>query len=41
MTSKTCDAISERVQVILVWVKVLGVENASHLQRLGVTRVRP
>ena len=37
----TCDAIGERAQVILVWVRVPGVENGSHPQRLGVTRVRP
>ena len=41
MTPKICGNIGERAQVILMWVKALGVENASHSWRLGVTRVRP
>ena len=30
VTSGTCVAIGERAQVILVWMRALGVENASH-----------
>ena len=41
VTPKTCDAVGERAQVILVWVRAPGVGNASHPQRLGVMRVRP
>ena len=37
---KTCAAIGERAQVILVWVRAPGHGNASHPQKLGVTRVR-
>ena len=40
MTPETCGAVGERAQVILVWVRALGVKNASHLRRLGVMRVR-
>ena len=36
-----CGAIGKRAQLILVWVRALGVGNASHPWRLGVTRVRP
>ena len=41
VTPETCGAIGERAQVILVWVRARGVENASHPLRLGVTRVMP
>ena len=41
MTPGICGAVGERAQVILVWVKAPGIENASHSQRLRVTRVRP
>ena len=41
MTPKTCGAVGERAQVILVWVKALGVGNAPHPWRLGVTRLKP
>jgi hypothetical protein len=41
MTPGTCSAVGERAQVIMVWVRAPGVGNASHPQRLGVTRVRP
>ena len=41
MTSGTCGAIGERAQVILVWMRAPGRGNASHPQRLGVTRVKP
>ena len=41
VTTRICGAIGERSQVILVWVRAPGVENASHPQRLEVTRVRP
>ena len=41
LTPGTCGAIGERAQVILVWVIALGIVNASHPQRLRVTRVRP
>ena len=41
MTPGTCGVIGERAQVILVWVRAPGVGNASHPQRLRVTRVRP
>ena len=40
VTPETCGAIGKRAQMILVWVRALGIENASHSQRLGVTRVR-
>ena len=39
--SKTCGAISERAQMILVWVRALGVGNTSHPQILEVMKVRP
>ena len=38
VTSGTCGTISERAQVILVWVRA---PDASHPQGLGVTRVMP
>ena len=41
VTPGTCGAIGERAQVILVWLRAPGFENASHPQRLEVTRVRP
>ena len=41
VTPGTCGVIGERAQVILVWVRAPGVGNASHPQRLRVTRVRP
>ena len=41
VTLMTCDAVGERAQVILVWVKAPGVGNASHPQRLRNTKVRP
>ena len=41
VTRKTCGAIGERAQVILVWVRAPGRGNASHPQELGVIRVRP
>jgi hypothetical protein len=41
VTPGTCGAIGERAQVIVVWVRALGVKNTSHPQRLGVMRVRP
>jgi hypothetical protein len=41
VTPETCDVIGERVQLILMWVRPPGVENASHPWRLGVMRVRP
>ena len=37
----TCDAVGERAQVLLMWVRALGVENTSHSWRLRVMRVRP
>ena len=37
---KTCSAIGEKAQVILVLMKALAIGNASHPQRLRVTRVR-
>ena len=40
VTPKTCGAVSERGQVILVWVRAPSDGNTSHPQRLGVTRVR-
>ena len=30
VTLGTCSAIGERAQVILMWVRALGIENASH-----------
>ena len=41
VTPKTCGAIDERAQVILVWVRAAGHGNTSHPQELGVTRVTP
>ena len=41
VTPKTYGAISERAQVILVWVRASRRGNASYPRRLGVTRVRP
>ena len=41
MTPRTCGAIGERAQVILVWVSAPRRGNASHLWGLGVMRVRP
>ena len=41
VTPGTCDAVGERAQVILVWVKAPGIGNATHPRRLGDTRVRP
>ena len=38
---ETCGAVGERAQVILVWMRVRDVGNASYSWRLGVTRVRP
>ena len=40
VTPGTCGVIGEKAQVILVWVRARSVENASHPQSLGVTRVR-
>ena len=41
VTSGTCGAIDERPQVILMWVRASGVQNASHPRRLRVTKARP
>jgi hypothetical protein len=41
MTLKICGASGEKAQMILVWVKVPSVGNASNTQRLGITRVNP
>jgi hypothetical protein len=41
VTPGTCSAGGEKPQVILVWVRALGVGNASHPWRLGVMRERP
>jgi hypothetical protein len=41
VTPRTCGAGGKKVQVIIVWMKALGVGNASHPQGLGVMRVRP
>ena len=41
VTPETYGAIGERAQVILVWVRAPSVENTSHPQRLGGTRIRP
>ena len=38
---KTCGAIGERAQVIIVWMRAPRVENVFHPRRVGVTRVRP
>jgi hypothetical protein len=32
--SETCGVVGEKAQVILVWVRALGVGNASHRRRL-------
>ena len=39
VTPGTCGAIGERAQVILMRVRAPGIGNASHPQRLGITRV--
>ena len=41
MILKTCGAVGERAQVILVWMKTWGVEYVFHPRKLGVMRVRP
>jgi len=41
VTLGTCGAGGENDQVIVVWVRAPGVENASHPRGLGVMRVRP
>jgi hypothetical protein len=41
VTPGTCGTDGEKAQVILVWVRALGVGNASHPRGLGVVRVRP
>jgi hypothetical protein len=41
VTPGTCVTDGEKAQVILVWVRATGVENASHSRGLGVMRVRP
>ena len=41
VTPRTCGAVAKRAQVVPVWVSVPGIENASHLCRLGGTRVTP
>ena len=38
VTPRTCGAIGERAQVILMWVRAMGVENTSLSHKLGVTR---
>ena len=39
--TRTCDAISMKAQMSLIWIKVLGVGNAFHLQKLRVTTLKP
>ena len=41
VTPGTCGDIGEMAQVILVWVRALGIGDASHPRRPGVMRVRP
>ena len=41
VTPRTCGAVGDWAQVILVWVRFPGVGNASHPQRLGAMRVSP
>jgi hypothetical protein len=41
VTPGTCGAGGEKAQVILLWVRALGVGNASHPRRLGVMREKP
>jgi hypothetical protein len=41
VTPGTCGTGGEKAQVILVWVRALGVGNASHPQRLGVMKEWP
>ena len=41
VTHGTCGAIGERAQVILVWVRALGIGNASHPRRLRIMKVKP
>ena len=39
VTPMTCGTGGERAQMILVWVQVPDIGNASHLWRLRVTRI--
>lgn len=41
VTPMTCGAIGERAQMNRMWVRAPGVKNASHPQKLRVTRIRP
>ena len=38
---RACGAIGKRAKVFLFQTRALGIENAFHLQRLRVMRVRP
>jgi hypothetical protein len=40
-TPEICGAVGEKGQVILMWVRAPSVGDASHRQRLRVTRVKP
>jgi hypothetical protein len=37
----TCVAVGERNQMIIVWMRALGIGNTSHPQRQRVTKIRP
>ena len=41
VTPGTCGTIGERAQILLVWGRALGVENASHPWKIRVRRLRP
>ena len=41
MTTRTCAADDVKAQVILVWVRAMGIGNASHPRGLGVMTVSP
>ena len=41
VTSRISGVVGERAQVILVWMRIFGVENISYPWRLGVMRVWP
>ena len=40
VTPRTCAAVGERAQMILMWLRAPGIGNASHPQRLEGMRVR-
>jgi hypothetical protein len=41
VTPETCGASGEKAQVIMVWVRALGIRNISHPRGLEAMKVRP